>query len=66
MTVTTAMKIVDTIKTTIAQMVASAGYRIRPTAIYANPVLLRPGRPGDEVRVQRGAEHHADHRPASR
>ena len=39
-TVTTSMKIVDTIKTTIAQMVASTGYRVRPTAIYANPVLL--------------------------
>jgi hypothetical protein len=34
------MKIVDTMKTTIAQMVASTGYRVRPTAIYANPVLL--------------------------
>jgi hypothetical protein len=39
-TVTTAMKIVDTIKTTVAQMVASNGYYVRPTAIYANPVLL--------------------------
>ncbi len=39
-TVTTAMKIVDTIKTTVAQMVASNGYHVRPTAIYANPVLL--------------------------
>ena len=39
-TVTTAMKIVDTIKTTIAGMVASNGYYVRPTAIYANPVLL--------------------------
>ena len=39
-TVTTSMKIVDTIKTTIAQMVASTGYLVRPTAIYANPVLL--------------------------
>jgi hypothetical protein len=39
-TVTTSMKIVDTIKTTIAQMVASTGYRVRPTAIYGNPVLL--------------------------
>jgi hypothetical protein len=38
--VTTSMKIVDTIKTQIAQMVASSGYRVRPTAIYANPVLL--------------------------
>ena len=39
-TVTTSMKIVDTMKTTIAQMVANTGYRVRPTAIYANPVLL--------------------------
>jgi hypothetical protein len=39
-TVTTSMKIVDSIKTTIAQMVASSGYHVRPTAIYANPVLL--------------------------
>ena len=39
-TVTTAMKIVDTIKTTVAQMVANSGYYVRPTAVYANPVLL--------------------------
>ncbi len=39
-TVTTSMKIVDTIKTTVAQMVANNGYYVRPTAIYANPVLL--------------------------
>ena len=39
-TVSTSMKIVDTIKTTVAQMVASTGFRVRPTAIYANPVLL--------------------------
>ena len=39
-TVTASMKIVDTIKTTVAQMVASNGYYVRPTAIYANPVLL--------------------------
>jgi hypothetical protein len=39
-TVTTSMKIVDTIKTTVAQMVANTGYYVRPTAIYANPVLL--------------------------
>jgi len=39
-TVTTSMKIVDTIKTTIAQMVANNGYQVRPTAVYANPVLL--------------------------
>ena len=36
----TSMKIVDTIKTTVAQMVANTGYYVRPTAIYANPVLL--------------------------
>jgi hypothetical protein len=39
-TVTTSMKIVDTLKTTVAQMVANNGYYVRPTAIYANPVLL--------------------------
>src|SRR6202167_2919655 len=39
-TVTTSMKIVDTLKTTVAQMVANNGYHVRPTAIYANPVLL--------------------------
>jgi hypothetical protein len=39
-TVTAAMKIVDTIKTTVAQMVANNGFHVRPTAIYANPVLL--------------------------
>ena len=39
-TVTPSMKIVDTMKTQIALMVASTGYRVRPTAIYANPVLL--------------------------
>ncbi len=39
-TVSTSMKIVDTIKPTVAQMVASNGYYVRPSAIYANPVLL--------------------------
>ncbi len=39
-TVSASMKIVDTIKTTVAQMVASSGFHVRPTAIYANPVLL--------------------------
>ncbi len=38
--VTTSMKIVDTIKTQVATMVAATGYYVRPTAIYANPVLL--------------------------
>jgi hypothetical protein len=32
--------IVDGIKGTIAQMVANSSYAVRPTAIYANPVLL--------------------------
>jgi len=32
--------IVDGIKSAIAQMVANGNYRVRPTAIYANPVLL--------------------------
>jgi hypothetical protein len=32
--------IVDGLKETIAQMVASSSYEVRPTAIYANPVLL--------------------------
>jgi len=32
--------IVDGIKSAIAQMVASNGFHVRPTAIYANPVLL--------------------------
>jgi hypothetical protein len=32
--------IVDNLKGIIAQMVASTSYQVRPTAIYANPVLL--------------------------
>ncbi len=32
--------IVDGLKSTIAQMVSNSGYAVRPTAIYANPVLL--------------------------
>jgi hypothetical protein len=32
--------IVDGLKSTVAQMVANNGYQVRPTAIYANPVLL--------------------------
>jgi hypothetical protein len=32
--------IVDGIKSAVAQMVANNGYYVRPTAIYANPVLL--------------------------
>ena len=32
--------IVDDLKSTIAQMVANTNFEVRPTAIYANPVLL--------------------------
>ena len=32
--------IVDVLKATIAAMVANSSYEVRPTAIYANPVLL--------------------------
>jgi hypothetical protein len=32
--------IVDGLKATIAAMVANSGYEVRPSAIYANPVLL--------------------------
>ena len=39
-TITTTELIVDNLKSTIAQMVANSSYAIRPTAIYANPVLL--------------------------
>jgi hypothetical protein len=36
----TTASIVDGLKAAIAQMVASNGYYVRPSAIYANPVLL--------------------------
>jgi len=39
-TIATTASIVDGIKGVIAQMVANASYQVRPTAIYANPVLL--------------------------
>jgi hypothetical protein len=39
-TVGTNASIVDGLKSTVAQMVANNGYYVRPTAIYANPVLL--------------------------
>jgi hypothetical protein len=32
--------IVDGLKSTVAQMVANSSFEVRPTAIYANPVLL--------------------------
>jgi hypothetical protein len=39
-TIGTSQSIVDGLKSAVAQMVASCGYAVRPTAIYANPVLL--------------------------
>ena len=39
-TIATTASIVDGLKSTVAQMVASSSYEVRPTAIYANPVLL--------------------------
>jgi hypothetical protein len=39
-TIDVAESIVDGIKSTIAAMVANSSYEARPTAIYANPVLL--------------------------
>ena len=39
-TISTTESIVDGLKGTIAQMVANTNYAVRPTAIYANPVLL--------------------------
>jgi len=39
-TIGTSASIVDGIKSAVATMVANSGYHVRPTAIYANPVLL--------------------------
>ncbi len=39
-TITTTESIVDGLKSTIAQMVSNSSFDARPTAIYANPVLL--------------------------
>jgi len=39
-TIGTSASIVDGLKSTVAQMVANSGFAVRPTAIYANPVLL--------------------------
>ncbi len=39
-TITPTELIVDNLKSTIALMVSNSNYAIRPTAIYANPVLL--------------------------
>ena len=39
-TVGTSQSIVDGLKSTIAQMLSNSSFGVRPTAIYANPVLL--------------------------
>jgi hypothetical protein len=39
-TIAVGASIVDGLKSTIAQMVSSSSFDVRPTAIYANPVLL--------------------------
>jgi hypothetical protein len=39
-TIATTASIVDGIKSVVAQMVANSSFQVRPTAIYANPVLL--------------------------
>jgi hypothetical protein len=39
-TIGTSASITNGLKTAVAQMVASSGFEVRPTAIYANPVLL--------------------------
>jgi hypothetical protein len=39
-TIHTTDSIVDGLKSTVAQMVANSSFEVRPTAIYANPVLL--------------------------
>lgn len=39
-TIGTSASIVDGLKSTIASMVSNSSYEVRPTAIYANPVLL--------------------------
>jgi hypothetical protein len=39
-TIATTASIVDGLKSTVALMVANNGFAVRPTAIYANPVLL--------------------------
>jgi hypothetical protein len=39
-TIGTSASIVDGIKSAVANMVANSGFGVRPTAIYANPVLL--------------------------
>lgn len=39
-TVTPADNVVDKVRETVAKMVSNSNYEVRPTAVYANPVLL--------------------------
>jgi hypothetical protein len=39
-TISTGQSIVDGLKSTVAQMLSNTSYGVRPTAIYANPILL--------------------------
>jgi hypothetical protein len=39
-TISTGQSIVDGLKSTVAQMVSNSSFGVRPSAIYANPVLL--------------------------
>ena len=39
-TIGTSQSIVDGLKSTVASMLANSSYGVRPTAIYANPILL--------------------------
>lgn len=40
LTVTPAEDVIDKIRETVAKMVSNSNYEVRPTAVYANPVLL--------------------------
>ncbi|HYH00097.1 MAG TPA: hypothetical protein VD837_13265 [Terriglobales bacterium] len=40
LTVTPADAVVDKVRETVAMMVSNSNYEVRPTAVYANPVLL--------------------------
>lgn len=40
LTVTPADDVVDKVRETVAMMVSNSNYEVRPTAVYANPVLL--------------------------
>jgi len=57
---------VDGIKGVIAGMVANSSFEVRPTAIYANPVLLDLIDRELKSEFKRGALDHGDHRRTSR